>query len=326
LGDSALETKTLLITEDLAGLRLDKAIATLSEVMSRSRAAHLIEQGLVTTSEGRLKASRPTVLGETYTIRLPTSVPSELKPYDFPLSILFEDDDIIVLDKPAGLVMHPAAGHLADTLVNVLLHHAKNLAMGFSEERPGLVHRLDKETSGVLVVAKNDFSHEALAKQFRQRTTHRIYRAVVYGQPKRVQGTIQSHLRRHPRDRKRFASEVTTPHHSPKGKLAITHFKVLKNHPQGVSLLECKLETGRTHQIRVHLSESGHAVFGDHLYGPRRIPIASAPLRAMASNFERIALHAAELGFLHPRDRRPLQFATPWPEDMSVLMDYLGWS
>lgn len=301
------------ITDELSGLRLDKALATIPELNSRSRAAQLIDDGLVRRGQKKFKASHKTTVGEIFEIELPKPRPAGLVPYDFPLHIYFEDADVIVINKPAGLVMHPSAGHESDTLVNALLNHTRNLAVGFHEERPGIVHRLDKETSGVLVVAKNDFSLNALALQFRQRTVHRIYFALVHGGLRNSSGTVISHLRRHPTDRKRFASEKILPGQAPRGKRAVTHYTRLAAHPSGVSLVRCQLETGRTHQIRVHLSEMGHPIVGDKLYGSRRA-------------LGRIALHAAELGFTHPRTGEKMSFSAPWPEDLLPLLKTLGWT
>jgi 23S rRNA pseudouridine1911/1915/1917 synthase len=314
-----------LITEDLAGLRLDKALATMPELNSRSRAAQLIDEGLVRLGSKKPKASHKTSLGEIFEIELPRPKPATLEPYDFPLHIYYEDADLIVINKPAGLVMHPAAGHESDTLVNALLNHTRSLAVGFHEERPGIVHRLDKETSGVLVVAKNDFSLEDLARQFRARTVHRIYYALVHGEVKNPAGTIQSYLRRHPADRKRFASEKLGPKQEPRGKRAVTHFTRLKAYPCGISKVRCRLETGRTHQIRIHMSEMGHPILGDDLYGSasRLNSIKNLAVRKLVGGMNRIALHAAELGFTHPRSGEKMSFEAPWPEDLAEILRLL---
>ena len=318
---------TYTVTEDLSGIRLDKALANLPEIGSRSRAANLIEDGCVRLGGRALKPSHKTSTGESFSIELPSLKPTTLEPYDFPLHIYYEDADLLVINKPSGLVMHPAAGHFSDTLVNALLHHTRSLAVGFHEERPGLVHRLDKETSGVLVVAKNDFSLESLSQQFRNRTVHRVYYALVYGELKQDKGTIQSYLRRHTTDRKRYASERLGPEQEPKGKRAVTHFERLKSHPCGVSLVRCRLETGRTHQIRVHLSELMHPILGDLLYGTKsRVnSIKNLKLRKFISEMKRVGLHAAELGFTHPRSGEKMKFSAPWPEDLLPVLEILGW-
>jgi 23S rRNA pseudouridine1911/1915/1917 synthase len=253
-------------------------------------------------------------------IELPEPEPTTLQPMDAPLDLLFEDQDLLVVNKPAGLVVHPAAGHAQDTLVNILLHHVKTLAMGFSENRPGIVHRLDRDTSGILVVAKNDLAHHHLARQFRLKTAHRIYWALVFGTPAKKEGTIKSHLARHPQDRKRFAS-----HKGGAGKLAITHYKLLKTFPGNVSWIQCKLETGRTHQIRVHLSEAGHPILGDTLYGGKtRLKSISNRVASLITGAKRIALHATELGFEHPRNHENMLFRLGWPEDLKTLIEALG--
>ena len=193
--------------------------------------------------------------------------------------------------------------------------------MGFNENRPGIVHRLDRDTSGLLVVAKNNESHQDLSKQFKDRTIHRIYFAIIYGKPKNQSGTITSYLARHPKDRKRFAS-VQGVHSEQHGKKAITHYKFLKNLGAGLSLIQCKLETGRTHQIRVHLSELGHPIVGDLIYGSttRLKSVESVQLREQIRSMKRIGLHAAELGFIHPKTKMKLSFAANWPEDLQFLV------
>lgn len=315
--------------EDMLGLRLDKALALRPEIETRSRAAHLIEEGLVIVNGRIAKASLPLKAGDEISIQLPEPEPTELVPYDLPLDILFEDDHLIVVNKPSGLVVHPAAGHMQDTLVNALIHHTKDLSMKFGEQRPGIVHRLDKETSGILVVAKNDKAHELLTKQFKDRTIHRIYFAVCIGIPKPGKGTTQSYLARHPVDRKRYASVLgedrkIQTEKSPEpsvGKWAVTHYETLNSHG-GLSYCKLKLETGRTHQIRVHLSEKGTPIAGDDLYGAdKKIKnIASKKIQADLKSLNRFLLHAAELGFTHPVTGKDLFFAQDWPADIKPLI------
>ena len=300
------------VPPEQAGQRLDKFLATLDFIPSRTRAVELIDAGLVTSEGRRLKASFSLREGLHVNIELPEAPPSTLQPLDAPLDIMFEDEDLVVVNKPSGLVVHPAAGHAQDTLVNLLLHHVKTLAMGFGENRPGIVHRLDRDTSGILVVAKNDRAHHALARQFRLKTAHRIYWALVAGVPKLKAGTFHSHLARHPQDRKRFAS-------NPKGvgKHAVTHFKLRQTLPSNISWLECILETGRTHQIRVHLSEAGMPILGDPIYGPKKLKVSSnLPIT-------RLALHATELGFEHPSTGEKMYFRAGWPEDLQALVNKL---
>ncbi len=298
---------TAIVPEQSAGERLDRWLGSLNIVSSRSRASALIDQGRVTLGGRRLKASFKVPAHAAIQIEIPLAEPTELVPMNSPLDILHEDPDVIVVHKPAGLVVHPAAGHAQDTLVNILLHHTQDLAMGFAENRPGIVHRIDRDTSGVLVVAKNDRAHHNLAAQFQEKTVHRIYWAIVAGHPAPLQGTRQSKLIRHPEDRKRFASSKKN-----EGKLAITHYRTLKR-GSTCSWVECKLETGRTHQIRVHMAEMGNPIWGDPVYGGKFKK--SAP---------RLALHACELGFIHPTSGEQLFFQLPWPEDLIAFAKDLG--
>lgn len=284
------------------GLRLDKFLSTLDFIPSRSRAGELITLGLVRREGHPLKASVKVAVDWEIEIHLPPPRPTALQPLDQPIDIVYEDDDLVVVDKPAGLVVHPAAGHAQDTLVNILLHHVGQLAMGFGEQRPGIVHRLDRDTSGILVVAKNDFAHRHLAQQFRLKTAHRIYWCLTHGWARPPKGVIDTQLGRHPRDRKRFASVAA-------GKRAVTHFETIETAPNiKASWIRCRLETGRTHQIRVHLSEAGLPILGDVIYGRGT---------KLDTGVGRLALHARELGFNHPRDERPLFFSRDWPAPLA---------
>lgn len=301
--------------------RLDKYLALLPEIQTRSRALHLIEEGLVTVNG---KPSKPALAikgGEAIEIVIPETSDEVIKPLDLKLEILFEDEDLIVLNKPAGLVVHPAAGHFDDTLVNALVHHTSDLSMKFGENRPGIVHRLDKDTSGLLVIAKNDFSHQNLANQFKSRTTHRIYYALVEGQPRAPKGRIESYLSRHPTDRKKFSSVrdekkvylKSIPNYEGPGKWAVTDYEVVKTN-KVCSYVRLKLHTGRTHQIRVHMSEMGCPLAGDEIYGRRKPGVKVSGL----------ALLAAELGFEHPRDGRPLLFKVNWPGSLRAELEKMG--
>lgn len=313
----------------MAGLRFDKALALIPEIETRSRASYLIDHSLALLNDKIGKASAKVKEGDKIFINLPLAEPSELQPLDLKLDILFEDKDIIVINKPAGLVVHPAAGHAHDTLVNALIAHTTDLSMKFGEERPGIVHRLDKETSGVIVVAKNDKAHESLTNQFRERTTHRIYFAVSIGTAPTLNGTIKSFLARHPVDRKRYSSVIgdhgktfSDKDNPPEiGKWAVTHFEVL-NRKAGLSYLKLKLETGRTHQIRVHLSENSIPIAGDTTYGAdKKIKsIEQKSIQDDLKNLDRFLLHAAELGFTHPTTKEQVFFKTDWPEDIQVLL------
>lgn len=312
----------------MSGQRLDKVLSEHPDIQTRSRAAKLIQSQAVLLNGKATKASAKVSHGETYHITIPQEQDSGLIAYDIPLDILFEDQDVLVVNKPAGLVVHPAAGHANDTLVNALVHHCKGLSMGFGEKRPGIVHRLDKDTSGVLVVAKNDVAQAHLVSQFKAKTTHRIYWALVYGQFSEAEGrgTLQSYLQRHPSDRKRFASERLSPEQTPKGKLAVTHYEVIQSGVKGLSLVQCQLETGRTHQIRIHLSEMGHPIIGDKLYGSngRTKNLKSVALRHLILSLDRIGLHAAELGFEHPTTGESMFFKAPCPDDLKPIIEALG--
>jgi 23S rRNA pseudouridine1911/1915/1917 synthase len=318
---------------EMVGLRLDKALALLPEIETRSRASHLLENELVMVNGKLAKASQPIKATDQIDITLPAPVPTELQAYDLKLDVLFEDEDLIVINKPAGLVVHPAAGHAHDTLVNALLSHTDDLSMKFGEERPGIVHRLDKETSGIIVVAKNDKAHESLTAQFKERSTHRIYYAVCIGTAKNLSGTFRSFLARHPVDRKRYASvlgedrrPLMDQEDPPSiGKWAVTHYDVVSR-KSGLSYLKLKLETGRTHQIRVHLSENSLPIAGDALYGAdRKIKtVEKRDIQEDLRTLPRFLLHAAELGFTHPRTQERMSFSQDWPADIHALIKKWG--
>lgn len=318
------------IDPTLVGLRIDKALGSLPAVGSRSRAEWLIAEGRVRIAGQPVKPSLRTRLGDEFAVMIPESGDQDLLvATEIPLDILHEDADIIVLNKPAGLVMHPAAGHADDTLVNALLAHTKDLSFKFGEKRPGIVHRLDRDTSGVLVVAKNDTAHEVLSRQFRERSIHRVYRALAIGTFRADQGSFTSYLARHPTHRKKFASvrgEFSEKNPPPLGKWARTNYRVLQKISPLLHYLQLKLDTGRTHQIRVHLSENGTPIVGDELYGAlKKISAIPDPAtREWLKSFPRFALHAAELGFLHPTSGVPLLFKVGWPEDLRPLLEAKG--
>lgn len=312
----------LLVSPDEAGSRLDRYLSEKPGVLSRSKASLLVSKGFVSINGKLAKASSQVHVNDVVRYRLPEAPSTSLQPLDLQLDVLFEDDEVLVINKPAGLVVHPAAGHAQDTLVNALIYHTQDLSSGFQQQRPGIVHRLDKDTSGVLVVAKSDFSQIALSEQFKQKITQRIYQAVVFGHPKNSEGTITSFLGRHPSDRKRFASV------SRGGKKAVTHYKVLAtSSAKETSLIELRLETGRTHQIRIHLSELGHPIVGDSVYSKstRVKSISSPELRKEISGLTRFLLHACELGFWHPRTQKLMTFRSAWPQDMVPLLQHMGY-
>lgn len=310
------EIKHLVVAEEHHQWRLDRFLAEQDFISSRSRASWLISNGLVTRSKAALKPSSKVFLGDKLEVQLPLTSSTQLEPFNFPLDILYEDDDCAVINKPAGLVVHPAAGHAQDTLVNALLHQVKNLSMGFHEQRPGIVHRLDKDTSGILVIAKNDLAHENLAKQFKEKSVHRVYWALVYGIPQPPAGICKTFLGRHPTQRKKFSSQS-------KGKWAVTHYSTIRSN-KGISWLKCQLETGRTHQIRVHLSEKHHPILSDPIYGSDRFNKSlSLELRNLAQKLNRIGLHACELGFKHPTTNKEMRFSVDWPEDLKEVVQVL---
>lgn len=307
---------TITVPETANGTRLDKFLSEHPEIGTRSKAAKLIEMGLVKKANTSLKASYRVQTADEILLELPPPTPTGIEPLDLKLDIAYQDSDCLVVNKPAGLVVHPAAGHAQDTLVNALVAQVGELSMGFGEHRPGIVHRLDKDTSGLLAIAKNDFAHEKLAQQFKHKTVLRHYWALVYGEPKAKKKTIESLLGRHPVHRKKFCSRD-------EGKRAVTHYEVLKSRG-GISLLRCRLETGRTHQIRVHLSELGHPIVGDRLYGSsRQLQSLGKTLRSNVETWNRIGLHAYELGFIHPKRDEFLKFFASWPDDLKELIDHL---
>ena len=310
-----IKSVTFIVDPQTCQLRLDKALSFVPEIKTRSHATKLIHSKSVLLNGRPVKASHRTSLGEEFTLLIPINE-SPLCPYDFPLDILFEDAEILVLNKPSGLVVHPAQGHTKNTMVNALISRGTPLSTGSHPMRPGIVHRLDKDTSGVLVVAKSDFSYLRLSEQFKNKTVTRSYWAITLGKWKVSEGTISSYLARHPRNRKKYASLK-------QGKLSVTHYKNLKTFPSGLSLVECQLETGRTHQIRVHLSEHGHPILGDTLYGASLKKIRSLSLKKLLSSMNRIGLHAFELGFSHPKTKKLMYFRSDWPEDIKRILSKL---
>lgn len=296
------------------GERLDKALSTASG-LSRERIKALMGEGRITLDGAPAsQASLKPAAGTSFAIDVPEAAPAEAVAQDIPLNIVFEDEHLIVIDKPAGLVVHPAAGNLDGTLVNALLHHCRGQLSGIGGVvRPGIVHRIDKETSGLLVVAKTDAAHEGLAKQFADHSIHRAYLAIVAGVPKPVSGTVSGHIGRSDHDRKKMA--VLHPLNK-RGKHAVTHYRLIE--ALGLaSLVECRLETGRTHQVRVHMSSIGHPLLGDPVYG--RNPQRLRPILTQL-HFARQALHAAELGFIHPVTGVRQSFVSPLPADMAGLL------
>ncbi len=295
--------------------RIDKLLADATG-LSRERVKALMGEGAITV--GKTVATNPSQKmqpGANFSIALPPPEEPEARPQDIPLAIVFEDEHLIVIDKPAGMVVHPAAGNRDGTLVNALLHHCAGELSGIGGvARPGIVHRIDKDTSGLLVVAKTTAAHEGLAAQFANHSIHRRYIAVCGGHPAPVEGTIATRLGRSDANRKKMA---VLPDTSNRGKHAVTHYRVTKK-LKDCSLLECRLETGRTHQVRVHCASIGHALVGDPVYGST--PKSLRPLLARLG-FARQALHAAELGFIHPVTGQTVEFRAELPRDMRELID-----
>ena len=296
------------------GGRLDKALAEASG-LSRERVKALLGEGRVLLAgKAAAQASVKVADGTSFEIRLPAAIPAEAAPQDIPLTIVFEDEHLIVIDKPAGLVVHPAAGNLDGTLVNALLHHCRGQLSGIGGvERPGIVHRIDKETSGLLVVAKTDKAHEGLARQFADHSIERAYFAIVQGRPMPPAGTVSGFIGRSDHDRKKMA---VLHELNKRGKHAVTHYRTVEAFA-AASLVECRLETGRTHQVRVHMASIGHALLGDPVYG--RTPTRFRPLLNQL-RFARQALHAAVLGFIHPVTGAALRFESALPADMAGLL------
>ncbi|MCX7819992.1 MAG: RluA family pseudouridine synthase [Kiritimatiellae bacterium] len=301
----------LIVPPELSGHRLDTVLAKLAPQHSRARWQALIDQGRVRVN-GRpaLRTRQKTFAGDSIEWQEPEPRPTELIPEAKPLNVLFEDRHLIVLDKPPGLVIHPAPGHESGTLVHALLHHCPDLRGVGGELRPGIVHRLDRDTSGVLVVAKDERSHRSLAEQFRSRQVQKEYLALVHGQPEPPSGTIETLIGRNPSRRDKMSAKVIH------GRLARTHYQTLAT-SELASLLRVQIETGRTHQIRVHMAHIGHPVIGDPLYGPK-----SAINKKLGA--VRQMLHAWRIRFLHPCSLEPMEFECPIPSDFKATTKSSG--
>ena len=301
--------------------RLDTYLAETLPELSRSQLKKLIDDRQVLLDGTAAKASRLLKGGERIRVEIPAAEPISTAPEAIPLNIIYEDQDLVVIDKPAGMVVHPAAGHRDGTLVNALLHHCDDLAGISGELRPGIVHRLDKDTSGVLVVSKNDSCHQHLAAQFKAHSIQRVYLALIHGCLEAAQGTIDQPIGRHPVQRKKMSGKARH------GKPAVTHWRLLQNFTQHrISLVELRLETGRTHQIRVHFAETQHPLVGDPLYGRRNsVALIRDPrLRELIANLPGQALHAARLGFIHPRSGKYLEFSSEMPDTLKTILHYLS--
>ena len=298
-----METRTLQVNPEDAGARLDAWLACRLPDVTRSAAARLCEEGRV-CSAGRPLAKNHRLTGaETVSVALPDPAPIEAAPEDIPLDVVYEDDDVIVVNKPKGLVVHPAPGHPDGTLVNALLHHCGDSLSGIGGAlRPGIVHRIDRDTSGLLIAAKNDFAHQRLSAQLQDHTLSRVYRCIVVGNLREDAGTVDAPIGRCPADRKKMAVVAG-------GRPAVTHWTVLERLP-GHTYVECRLETGRTHQIRVHMASIGHPILGDTVYGSKK------PVPGLQGQ----CLHAVGLRFLHPRTGEAVELWCELPEEFQAQL------
>lgn len=311
----------LTVGADDAGARLDKWLAENAGKLSRTRVQALIEAGNVLGPDGvAANISRKVRTGDTYVVTIPPPAPAKPKPEDIPLDVLYEDEDLIVINKPAGLVVHPAPGHATGTLVNALLHHCRGSLSGIGGvTRPGIVHRLDKDTSGVMVCAKSDVAHRGLVEQFQVHSIERAYMAVVWGVPHPRQGRIEGNIGRDPKNRKRMATVASG------GKHAVTDYRVIRPIGAHAALMDCHLFTGRTHQIRVQMSAMGHPLVGDPLYHTRGSLRKDRELVIQGRDgpYNHQALHAYRLGFEHPVSHEKLNFDIKLSNEISELIDSL---
>lgn len=296
---------TITIETENVGERLDKALSTIQSEWSRTQISNWIDEGLVKVNGKEVKAKYKVKEGDVVEVDVPEPEPLEVIPENLDLEIIYEDEDVLVVNKPRGMVVHPAPGHMTGTLVNGLMYHCKDLSGINGVLRPGIVHRIDKDTSGLLMVAKNDHAHTSLVDQLVNKTVTRKYTALVHGHIPHDKGTIDAPIGRDPKDRQKQAIVDN-------GKHAVTHFTVLERIGGKYTLVECRLETGRTHQIRVHMNYIGYPLVGDPKYGPKK-----------TIDFGGQVLHAGVLGFVHPRTEEYLEFETPLPEDFQTLLEQL---
>ncbi len=299
-----MATEILLSNAD--GVRLDAFISSELDI-SRSLAAELIDGGKVTVNGKLAKKSNKVMTGNEVSVELPELSEPEALPEDIPLDIVYEDDDLLVVNKPKGMVVHPAPGNPNGTLVNALLYHCKGSLSGINGVmRPGIVHRIDKDTSGLLIVAKNDVAHRSLAEQIKEHSFTREYRAVVYGNLKQDSGTVNAPIGRDPKNRQRMAIVYVN------SKPAVTHYEVLQRF-EGFTYIKCRLETGRTHQIRIHMASLGHPIAGDPVYGPKKV----------ITKLQGQCLHAGLIGFIHPKTKEYLEFTSEVPEYFTSYINSL---
>jgi len=310
--------QAILVPADSEGTRLDRFLVSVLPSQSRSQIQRLIKDGKVLLAGKAAKANLAVKPGQTFEVEIPEAVDTELQPEALPLPILYEDTDLLVVDKPAGMVVHPAAGHASGTLVNALLHHVDDLSGIGGEKRPGIVHRLDRGTSGLMVVAKHDAAHEELSRQFHDREVEKEYVALVWGEVMAGR-RIDAPIGRDPSNRKKMSA--APPNRVRRSREAVTRIVRAEHFGRTLTLAVVAIHTGRTHQIRVHLSTIGHPIVGDPLYGGvhRRVP---GDLRAV-THLDRPFLHAAHLAFTHPADGRRMEFSSELPDDLQRVLDEL---
>lgn len=296
-------------TGEERGLRIDRYLADHLDGQSRNSIQKLIEEGLVLVNGNACRASYKLQEKDQIFVSVPDAVLTELRPERIPLDILYEDDQLLIVNKPKGMVVHPAPGHSTGTLVNAIMYHCGKELSGINGEiRPGIVHRIDMNTTGSLIVCKTDAAHRFIASQIKEHSVHRVYRAIVYGHLNPTEGTIRTSIGRDPRDRKKMSVGVKN------GRQAITHYRELARLKNNFSYVEFELETGRTHQIRVHMASIGHPILGDQVYGPKKSPY----------HLDGQTLHAMTIGFVHPTSKRYVEFTAPLPEYFQHLLAILG--
>lgn len=302
-----MNLNSIVVSDEDDLVRIDKYITEAGFDLTRSRIQGLISDGNITVNDKNVKANYKVRENDVIKILIPDAVPVDIPAEDIPLNIVYEDDDLLIVNKPKGMVVHPAPGHYTGTLVNALMYHCKDKLSGINGElRPGIVHRIDMDTTGLLVICKNDKAHNFIADQLKEHSITRKYQAIVYNAFKDEEGTIEGNIGRHPNDRKKMTI-------TPNGKEAVTHYKVLKNLGK-YTLIECQLETGRTHQIRVHMTSINHPLLGDEVYGPKNCPY----------NLQGQVLHAKTLGFIHPTTKEYVEFDSELPEYFQKLVDNLS--
>lgn len=326
--DDAVDTLQVTMAEEQLGVRLDRAVASLFPDYSRTRLQGLIDAGECLVNNQICKTpSRKMEMGDVVILSLPPLVDADPQPENIPLEIVYEDDDLLVINKPVGMVVHPAVGHQTGTLVNALLYHCGEGLSGINGvKRPGIVHRLDKDTSGLMMVAKNDFAHHSLSEQLQDRSLSRVYLALVLGIPFPPRGRVETMIGRHQSNRLKMAV------HSNAGRDAATNYAVVETYRNVLSLVECQLETGRTHQIRVHMEHIGHPLIGDALYGAQTTKVTAKlkkaefedDVKAAILGFPHQALHAKEISFIHPRTEEEMHFESELPDDMAALIEAIS--